>query len=144
MRVFSTEQLGKLIIVHLGKGEDVLLGVRKALESEGVENAVLVSAIGSLRRASLHGIMSTEDNPTNRFRTFEKPIELGTAQGIVLEGIPHFHLCISTPDETYTGHMEEGCLVQYLAELCLIEFRGLDLERKSDEFGIQYISQREE
>ena len=47
-------------------------------------------------------------------------------------------MCIR--DRVYTGHMEPGCEVQYLAELAILELPELPLIRKSDEFGISYLT----
>ena len=46
----------------------------------------------------------------------------------------------SDSEKTYTGHMEPGCEVQYLAELAILELSELNIKRASDEFGISYIT----
>ena len=55
MFTFSTENIGRIVIIHLSKGEDILLSVKKELERLHLKNGILVSAIGSLRCA---GVMS--------------------------------------------------------------------------------------
>ena len=114
MRTYTTNQYGRTVIIHLGKGE-------------------------KLRKASLHVITSTDDWPVNQFITVEKPIELGAAQGLIINGEPHFHLVISEENSLYAGHMEPGCEVQYLAEFAILELLDVDLTRKTDTFGISYI-----
>ena len=75
----------------------------------------------------------------------QNPIELGSAQGLTINGEPHFHLTVSDSKRVYTGHMEPGCEVQYLAELAILELpKSFPLTRKLDEFGISYISALEE
>ena len=140
MNIFTANDFGKIIIIHLGKGDDVLDEINIALKEKSIKYAVLVSAIGSLRQISLHAIADTNDNPTNIYSKFSSPIELGSAQGLVIDGQPHFHLCASDANTTYIGHMEKGCVVQYLAEFCLLEIKNLEIERKMDEFGISYIT----
>lgn len=142
MRTYSTDQLGRIIIIHLKKGENILENIQAEIKRLNIKNAVLISAIGSLRKANLHFITNTDDLAVNRFVTIERPIELASAQGLVIDGEPHFHLTISEPDGLYAGHMEPGCEVQYLAELALLEIKGIDLARQLDEFGISYITQR--
>ncbi len=39
----------------------------------------------------------------------------------------------------YAGHMEPCCEVQYLAELAILELKGISLTRRQDEYGISYI-----
>lgn len=140
MRTFVSGPAGRIIVIHLGKGELLLEGVRDELRELGVRNAVLLSAVGSLRKISMHVILDTTDLAQNEYRVIEEPIELGAMQGLVLNGEPHFHFVCSAPGgKQYTGHVEEGCEVQYLAEISLMELEDAALTRKLDEFGISYI-----
>lgn len=141
MRTYSTDQLGRIIIIHLSKGENILESIQTEIQRLNIKNAVLLSAIGSLRKANLHFITNTDDLAINEFITVERPIELSSAQGLIIDGEPHFHLTISEPDGMYAGHMEPGCEVQYLAEIALLELKDASLTRKTDEFGISYIAQ---
>lgn len=139
MRTYTTNQYGRTVIIHLGKGEKLLESLTEEIKRLHLKNGILLSAIGSLRKASLHVITSTDDLPVNQFITVEKPIELGAAQGLIINGEPHFHLVISEENSLYAGHMEPGCEVQYLAELAILELLDVDLTRKTDTFGISYI-----
>ena len=139
MRTYTTNQYGRTVIIHLGKGEKLLESLTEEIKRLHLKNGILLSAIGSLRKASLHVITSTDDWPVNQFITVEKPIELGAAQGLIINGEPHFHLVISEENSLYAGHMEPGCEVQYLAEFSILELLDVDLTRKTDTFGISYI-----
>ena len=140
MRNFSANEYGRLLVIHLGKGELMLESIQKALDEQGIKNAVLLSAIGSLRKLSMHIIMDTDDNATNNFLVVEKPFELCAMQGLVLNGVPHFHMVCSAPgNESFCGHVEPGCEVQYLMEIALMEVTDMELTRRKDEFNIDYI-----
>lgn len=139
MRTYTTAQYGRTIIIHLGRGELVLESLKQELDRLEIKNGILLSAIGSLRKVSLHVITNTADLSVNRYITLEKPIELGAAQGLIINGEPHFHLIVSEPDGLYAGHMEPGCEVQYLAEFAILELPKLPLTRRLDEHGISYI-----
>ena len=139
MRTYTTNQYGRTVIIHLGKGEKLLESLTEEIKRLHLKNGILLSAIGSLRKASLHVITSTDDWPVNQFITVEKPIELGAAQGLIINGEPHSHLVISEENSLYAGHMEPGCEVQYLAEFAILELLDVDLTRKTDTFGISYI-----
>lgn len=139
MRTYTTNQYGRTVIIHLGKGEKLLESLTEEIKRLHLKNGILLSAIGSLRKASLHVITSTDYWPVNQFITVEKPIELGAAQGLIINGEPHFHLVISEENSLYAGHMEPGCEVQYLAEFAILELLDVDLTRKTDTFGISYI-----
>ncbi|WP_455580644.1 PPC domain-containing DNA-binding protein [Dysosmobacter sp.] len=143
MTNFLANEYGRVIVIHLGKGELLLESIQRALEEQGIKNAVLLSAIGSLRKLSMHIIMDTDDNATNNFLVVEKPFELCSMQGLVLDGVPHFHMVCSAPgNESFCGHVEPGCEVQYLMEIALMEVRDMDLTRRRDAFGIDYIDKR--
>lgn len=139
MRTYTTENLGRVVVIHLGKGEPILESVEAEISRLQIKNGILLSAIGSLRKACLHFITNTDDQAVNEFSTIERPIELSSAQGLIIDGVPHFHLTISEPNGMYAGHMEPGCEVQYLAELAILELKELPLTRKLDEYGISYI-----
>ncbi len=141
MNTFTTDQIGRVVLIHLGKGEYVLESIQKEIKRLNIENGILISAIGSLRKAVLHFITSTEDQAENKFITIEQPIELASAQGLIIQGEPHFHLTISDPSGMHAGHMEPGCEVQYLAELAILELKELNLTRRLDKYGISYIDQ---
>lgn len=143
MKSFSTNSYGRTVIIHLGKGEKILESLIEELKRLDIRYGVLVSAIGSLRKACLHVITNTEDLSVNRYITIEKPIELGAAQGLIIDGEPHFHINISEPDGVYAGHLEDGCEVQYLAEFAIMELKDLNITRKQDSFGISYITDKE-
>ena len=139
MKTFLTNNFGRIVIIHLEKGDCILESVNNELERLQLKNGILLSAIGSLRKATLHYIASTTDRALNKFLTIESPIVLSSAQGLIINGEPHFHLTLSDPQHVYTGHMENGCEVQYLAELAILELTDLNLTGKLNEFGISYF-----
>lgn len=142
MKSFLSDSYGRTVIIYLEKGEKLLESVTEELRRLDVRYGVLVSAIGALRKGRFHMIGNTEDLPENKMITIENPIELGAAQGLIIDGVPHFHIIFSDPKGTYAGHMEEGCEVQYLAELVVLELNDLNLIRKEDHFGISYLTEK--
>ena len=142
MRSFIGGKPGRMLVVHLKKGEFLLESIEEELKRQNIKHAVLLSCIGSLRKAVFHYIVSTDDLATDKFLTLERPIELAAVQGLVLDGKAHFHMVLSDDDKTYTGHLEEGCEIQYLAEISLLEIENVNLERRTDEFGILYIDEK--
>jgi predicted DNA-binding protein with PD1-like motif len=122
--------------MHLGKGEKVLESIKSECERLGVKNAILLSCIGSLRHAQFHIITTTDDTSTDDVLVLDTPMEISAVQGIIADGVPHFHMVISDPERVYTGHMEENCETQYLMEISILEVLDMDLTRRIDEFGI--------
>ena len=128
--------------MHLGKGDKVLESIKSELDRLGVKDAVLLSAIGSLRKITFHVITETTDKSVDEFITIENAIELGAMQGLILDGEPHLHIICSDKDNKYVGHLENGCEVQYLLELSFMEVKNLNLMRKKDEFNNAYIDEK--
>lgn len=129
MRSFVSEGAGRLIVLNFERGEKLLEGTREKLRELGVKNAVLVSAIGTFSKARMHRVTTLDPKPMDEIICVEAPMELSAAQGIVANGEPHFHMVFSDLTTTYSGHLEEESIVLYLAELVLMEVRGLELER---------------
>lgn len=139
MKSFVTSDPGRIVVLHLGKGDLLLESIENECRRLRIRNGVVLSCIGSMRKAVFHVIMGTDDDPVNEFITLEKPMEIGAVQGIILDGVPHLHIACSDPQRVYTGHLEPGTEIQYLCEISILELGGLNLMRRRDEFGIDYI-----
>jgi len=141
MQYFCLES-GKIIVMHLKKGELVLESITEQFAKMGIKNAVLMSSVGSFRKISFHYITKTSDEPADEFVLLEDAVELGSMQGMIINGEPHFHLVCSAAStgRCYTGHLENGSEVQYLMELSFLVIDGQhSLTRKKDSHGISYI-----
>ena len=126
MKTITEAELGRVIILSFEPNELLLEGVRDKLKELDVKNAVLVSGIGTFSKARFHRIT----NEKTEILTIEGPMELSSVSGIVANGEPHFHMTFADLEKTYAGHLEDGCVVWYLAELVLIELNGVNLVRK--------------
>lgn len=144
MRTFLGKGLGRVIIINLERGEKLLESIRQQLQEVGIKNAVVVSAVGSLQKAVFHRVTGMQESPVDEYITVEKPIELASLQGAVINGEPHFHMVISDLEQAYTGHLEEETTVLYLAEITLVEITGVNLERKKNELNIGLLTDKAE
>ncbi len=133
---FCKQGTGRLVVINLERGDLLLESIRNALDSYGIRDAVVVSAIGSLSKVVLHRVTGYEVEPVDEFVTLEKPMELASLQGIVVDGHPHFHMVVSDLEQAYTGHLEEGTTTLYLVEISLLELTNVDLKRIPDENNI--------
>mgnify|MGYP000959970525 FL=1 len=144
MRKFIGEGIGRIVVLNLQRGEKLLESIRKQLKEEGIKNAIVLSAIGSLQKAVFHRVTGMEETPVDEFITLEEPMELASLQGVVIDGEPHFHMVISDLEQTYTGHLEEETTVLYLVEITLAEIKGINLERKKNELNIAVLQEKSE
>ncbi|HBR30335.1 MAG TPA: DUF296 domain-containing protein [Firmicutes bacterium] len=132
MRTFTGSGLGRVIVINLERGEKLLESIRNHLKEIGVENAILLSAIGSLQKVHFHRVLSLDEKPEDEFLVLEKPFEISAMQGIVASGEPHFHMVFSDLENTYSGHLEDETEVLYLVEITLVEIKDLRLVRNKD------------
>jgi predicted DNA-binding protein with PD1-like motif len=139
---FCKEGAGRLVVINLERGDLLLESIRDALGKHGVTDAVITSAIGSLSKAVFHRVTGLEREPVDEFVTLEKPMELASLQGIVVDGHPHFHMVVSDLEQAYTGHLEEGTTVLYLVEISLLELKNTGLKRVPDENKIAKLREK--
>lgn len=130
MRSFAGGSLGKLLVLAFERGEDLLEKTVEQLNQAGIRNGVVVSGIGTFDKAHIHRVTSFNDKPDEEFIKIDAPMELSAVQGIVANGVPHLHMVFTDLEKTYSGHLEPGCRVLYLAELVIAEIVDMDLERE--------------
>lgn len=140
---FCKEGTGRLVVINLERGDLLLESIRDELARLGIRDAVITSAIGSLSKVVLHRVTGYEPEPVDEFVTLEKPMELASLQGIVVDGHPHFHMVVSDLEQAYTGHLEEGTTALYLVEISLLEFKNVELKRVPDENKIAKLRSKD-
>ncbi len=124
----STSMTVKQIhIVRIDPGEDVLESIKRFLHESGVQQAVVMSGYGTLAAYHLHWVMHNRIPTQNQFRKGEGGIELLSMNGLVVEGVPHIHIALSTPEGAFGGHLEPGCIAYVLCEVFLAEVEGAAL-----------------
>jgi predicted DNA-binding protein with PD1-like motif len=126
---------GKTELVAIGfqPGELLLESIREAIQTQGIRNGAVVSGIGTLKTCQMHYVEHTGFPPRDHFFTLNKPLELLSVSGLIADGEPHLHIVVSCgEDEVYGGHLEPGSEVLYLAEIAILVFNDLPLERQLD------------
>jgi predicted DNA-binding protein with PD1-like motif len=144
--LFFGEKFGRSIVIYLKRGDLLLESIRDLLEKEGIKNAVLFGAVGSLQKLVYH--LPTSMGPTSEdlFITVEGngPIELGSLSGNVIDGDPHLHIVAQDKNGNYVGHLEEGTEVLFLAEIILAELKEINIHRVQNEHGVVYLAEKNE
>ena len=142
--LFYGEEVGRVIVINLSRGDKLLESIRDRLQAEGIRNAVLFGAVGSLQKLVYHLPTSMGPTSDDRFITVEGagPIELGSLSGNVIDGDPHLHIVAQDKNGNYIGHLEEGTEVLFLAEIILAEIKGLNIHRTKNEHGVVYLADK--
>jgi hypothetical protein len=124
---------GTTEIYCLGFGPDELLweGIAAACKEKDIRFGAVISGIGALKRVCLHHIEHTGFPPHDIDFSIDKPLELLSVNGLIVEHFPHLHVALSCgKDETYGGHLEKGSIVAYLAEIAIMKFNDAFMRRE--------------
>lgn len=123
----------EVVVVGIAPGEMLLETIEAAIKENDVQNGAVISGIGTLKVARMHHIEHDRFPPDNRIFTVEKPLEVSSISGIIADGKPHLHMTVGYRDEwSIAGHLEPGSEVLYLAEVVILKFNGLRLDRHRD------------
>jgi hypothetical protein len=142
MENFSLKPSGRIFALRFDPGDDLLVGINAFIQKESVQEAYMASAIGTLDHCVLHMVMTTSYPPVEYFERWEdQPLEISSIAGLIVEGKPHLHMVVSDHEKAYSGHIEKGCRVLYLAEVVIVEFESSGLKRIPNDKGILMLTQ---
>ena len=124
-------KLGRVVALRLRPGTDVLLGLEEACKRAGINNGVILSAIGSLDGVQF----------CNPVELPEKKAGYGYGETLHLTGpieltSANLHVHISLSDRhgnAHGGHLVEGTKVLLTVDVILAEIEGLVMGRKFDQ-----------
>ena len=130
MKCYEGEGLGRVLVIELKRGDKVVESVEAAVKEKGIKNAYVASSVGSVQLMKSHRPTSLAEITEDEFLTIEEPFELGGISGTVIDGVPHLHFSMASPNQVQCGHLEYGSEVLYLVEITIVEILGLNLERR--------------
>lgn len=116
----TTSEFQRVVILRFKHKADLLAGLRKGVADENIKNAVILSAVGSVRGFHLHSV-SNRDFPS--MNTYIKdpthPADLVSMNGYVINGRVHPHMTLTDHDHAFAGHLEPGTEVFTFAIITL-------------------------
>jgi len=121
---------GRIHILRVDPGEDILLTVNRFLEQAHLQQAVIIGGYGTLAAYHLHWVAHNRIPSEQYFGRGEGGIEILAMNGLVVEGQPHIHVTLSTRDQAFGGHLEAGCIAYVLCEIFFVEITGQTLSRQ--------------
>ena len=143
MKSFEAGSIKRTIVIGLERGDEVLGSVEKAIAEHNIQQGVIVSGIGALSRAVYHRVTTFDEKATDEIITVDSPMELGSMQGFISDGMPHIHVTLyDLEGNGFSGHLEPGSIVLYLGEIVILEFEGGDIVRKPNPFGIKLLAKK--
>lgn len=146
-------KLSRIVALRLTPGTDVLLGLTEACKRAGINNGVILSAIGSLDSPHFCDVVEL---PTKAGYGYGEtlhltgPIELTNASGIIChddEGETNLHVHMTLTDRhgnAHGGHLVEGTKVLITVDVVIGEIEGMVMGRKfSEEMGVPLFAPRQ-
>ena len=127
---FASMTCGRIHILRVDPGDDVLGAIQRFLEQADVKQAVVLGGYGTLAAYHLHWVTHNRIPTQNRFDRGEGGYELLSMSGLVVDGEPHVHVTLSTPDGAFGGHLEPGCTAYVVCEMFFAEVEGVALSRR--------------
>lgn len=114
----ASGRFGKAVPVRLRPGTDVMNGLRKVCEENGIKHGAILGGIGSLRQLSFQVLTPKTDTKLGAGYTDPQivpgPVEIVSLQGVIFqseegETLLHVHGTFSDRDgKVYAGHVVTG------------------------------------
>jgi predicted DNA-binding protein with PD1-like motif len=133
--------VSRIHILRLDPGEDVLESARRFLKQAGVGQAVVLGGYGTLAAYHLHWVTHNRIPADSIFGRGEGGIEILSMNGLVVDGEPHVHVTLSTPDGAFGGHLEPGCIAYVLCEVFFAEVEGATLSHQPVSVAVEGMGQ---
>jgi predicted DNA-binding protein with PD1-like motif len=133
VRTFITENTGRVIVIRLEPGEDILTSIEKIVEESKLLSGHL-SLIGAVSRVHL-GYFDVHQKVYKDF-TIDEDLEVVSCVGNISrlkdDYVVHAHVVASDVNgKCYAGHLMEGCTVSVTIEIVITEFT--EMSRARDE-----------
>ena len=103
-----TAPIDRMVLIRLRNKTDVLEGLTKAVEEQGIRNAVIVGGFGSVIRYHFHVVTAQELPTTDAFVKVDKPMDVLDVSGYVIDGRLHPHITLADEKVAAGGHLEPG------------------------------------
>lgn len=140
---FASMAFNKIYVLRVDPGEDVLESVQKFLKEANVRQAVVLGGYGTLAAYHLHWVTHNRIPTDNAFGQGEGGIEILSMNGLVVDGEPHIHVALSTPEGAFGGHLEPGCTAYVLCEVFFAEVEGVTLRRRRVPVAVEGMGEGE-
>ena len=113
--------LKNLVLVRLNPGDDLLVGIREAVEKNGIRNAVILSGVGSVVSHHFHVVASSVNPPMESYIAGEAPADIVNINGYVINGRVHAHITYTDKNVAYGGHLELGSKILTFSAISMAE-----------------------
>ena len=127
-------RIDRVVVLRFKYKADLLAGIEKAMADQKIQNAVILSGVGSVRNYHVHSVSNRTFPSRNTFtKDSTTPADIVSMNGYVLNGKVHAHLTMTDSNKAFGGHLEPDTNVFTFAIVTLGVFAdGVDLSRADD------------
>jgi predicted DNA-binding protein with PD1-like motif len=126
-------QMDRVLVLRFKNQTDLLAGLERMVKENHVQNAVIISAFGSVTGYQVHQVSNRTFPSKDTFVADPtQPADIVTMSGFVMNGKVHPHISLATPNGGFGGHLEPGTKVFTFAVVTMgvlpagIDFTKLD------------------
>ena len=120
------------ITLRLKPGQDLKKEIEKIALDKNIEAGVLLSVVGGLEGAKLR--MAGSEPERQIVKEWSEPLEIVSGTGTVSKNGCHIHVSLSDKEGSVIGgHLKDGCIVKFTAEVVLLVFEDILYKRVADE-----------
>jgi predicted DNA-binding protein with PD1-like motif len=127
-------QFQKILVVRGKYQTDLLRDLERAVSEQKVRNAVILSAIGSVRSYHNHGVIN-RTFPSNNVYVKDPTgaADITNMNGYIIDGRVHAHVTFADGERAFGGHLEPGTEVFTFAIVTIgVLSDDIDLSRADD------------
>ena len=103
-----TTAFERIEIIRMNPGSDMLDGLNHAIKEKKINNAVIISGIGSVTDYRFHVVSDKNLPPAEEFPEASVPMDLVSVQGYIMNSRVHAHIALSDENSMTGGHLEKG------------------------------------
>jgi len=123
--------IGKIVVLRMFNGEDVIQGLKDAIKKYGFDSGVILSVIGTLKEVKLHYFLGRSEGITHVSHSghYELTCGDGNFYRNREEIMVHLHVNLSSPNEVFGGHLLRGSKVDATVQAFLAELKEVDIKK---------------
>jgi len=133
---YTEGQLGRVFVVRIDNGEDMLVSLRQFVQDKGVRAGSIVFLGALMEGRMVTGPEEPVIPPVPHFVMFEGGWEVfGVGTIYPGEGGPfiHYHASVGRAGHALTGCLREKAITYLIVEAVIYEFTGLSARKEFDE-----------
>lgn len=121
----------KQLSFRLHPGELLKEAIEKRVKENDIKAGVVLSMVGSLENAVLRMANTTFGNQV--MKKWNGPFEIVSGTGTISKDGCHIHIALAdTEGNVIGGHLRDGCIVKYTAEIVVGIFDDVVFHRRMD------------